>query len=332
VRQRRGLEISVVAAARPWRYAAVDDAWRQNEPLYGRPGPAPHLVHSAPIIMALVGECRGWYSATDLVTAWRPYRDRSRASRSGAASIDGGADCGRQYSVEGEATVQRSSFVSLALGVSRVSSLWILANAAGMAAGGAGICALWVPGFLIFALGVASAQWLVIRSTVRAPRAWILVTASTVLAAWPVAIVAGIASLPLVVPLGRVVAPMRPYAEDGPQFLLLYLTASLPYVVAGIAAGTLVGIGQWAVLHDRIGAAAVWPLASGLGGAVLGPLLVNQVIGFCYGGDVEHIIGGGASMAAAGAIYGAITTPALLLMARRGDRRGNPPTGVAAGT
>lgn len=58
-----------------WMYVVVDDLWREIAPLFQRPGPAPDCSDSELLVMALVGECRGWNMETDLLSNWREHRD-----------------------------------------------------------------------------------------------------------------------------------------------------------------------------------------------------------------------------------------------------------------
>lgn len=57
-----------------WTYVIVDDIWRQLEPLFRRPGPAPLCSDSELLTLALVGECRGWEVETELLSGWQAYR------------------------------------------------------------------------------------------------------------------------------------------------------------------------------------------------------------------------------------------------------------------
>lgn len=57
-----------------WAYVMVDDIWREVQPYFRRPGPAPVCSDSELLTMALVGECRGWDLETDLLSHWREHR------------------------------------------------------------------------------------------------------------------------------------------------------------------------------------------------------------------------------------------------------------------
>lgn len=58
-----------------WMYVLVDDVWQTLRPLFRRPGPAPVCSDSELLTLAIVGECRGWDVETELLSAWRDYRD-----------------------------------------------------------------------------------------------------------------------------------------------------------------------------------------------------------------------------------------------------------------
>lgn len=60
-----------------WMYVLVDDAWSQVGPLLQRPGPTPRCSDSELITMALVGECRGLHTETDLLAFWRQRAQRA---------------------------------------------------------------------------------------------------------------------------------------------------------------------------------------------------------------------------------------------------------------
>jgi len=56
-----------------YTYVIVDDIWQQIAPLFRRPGPAPDCSDSEVITIALVSECRGWDTETELLDHWTPY-------------------------------------------------------------------------------------------------------------------------------------------------------------------------------------------------------------------------------------------------------------------
>jgi hypothetical protein len=58
-----------------WMYVVVDDLWRSIAPLCRRPGPTPVCSDSELITMALVGECRGWDTETELIAQWQEHRE-----------------------------------------------------------------------------------------------------------------------------------------------------------------------------------------------------------------------------------------------------------------
>jgi hypothetical protein len=58
-----------------WMYVLVDDVWQPLAPLFRRPGPTPVCSDSELLTLAIVGECRGWDVETELLSAWRDYRD-----------------------------------------------------------------------------------------------------------------------------------------------------------------------------------------------------------------------------------------------------------------
>ncbi len=56
-----------------YAYVIVDDIWRQIAPQFWRPGPQPACSDSELITIALVSECRGWDTETELRDCWAPY-------------------------------------------------------------------------------------------------------------------------------------------------------------------------------------------------------------------------------------------------------------------
>jgi hypothetical protein len=58
-----------------WTYVIVDDIWQRIAWLFRRPGPAPECSDSELIVMAIVGECRGWDLETELLSCWREHQD-----------------------------------------------------------------------------------------------------------------------------------------------------------------------------------------------------------------------------------------------------------------
>jgi hypothetical protein len=53
----------------------VDDIWKEIAPLFSRPGPIPACSDSELIAIALISECRGWNTETELLDHWQPYLD-----------------------------------------------------------------------------------------------------------------------------------------------------------------------------------------------------------------------------------------------------------------
>jgi len=58
-----------------WMYVVIDELWQQLAPVCSRPGPQPVCSDSELITMAIVGQCRGWDSETDLLSQWRERPD-----------------------------------------------------------------------------------------------------------------------------------------------------------------------------------------------------------------------------------------------------------------
>ena len=58
-----------------YAYVIVDDIWKEIAPLFSRPGPRPDCSDSELITIALVSECRGWDTETELRDYWEPYLD-----------------------------------------------------------------------------------------------------------------------------------------------------------------------------------------------------------------------------------------------------------------
>ena len=56
-----------------WTYVLIDDCLRQWPAALRRPGPAPRCSDSELLTMAVVGECCGWATETDLLARWRAY-------------------------------------------------------------------------------------------------------------------------------------------------------------------------------------------------------------------------------------------------------------------
>jgi len=71
-----------------YSYVIVDDIWQTIAARFARPGPPPRCSDSELITIALVSECRGWDTETELLDYWQPYRglfphlpERSRFNR-----------------------------------------------------------------------------------------------------------------------------------------------------------------------------------------------------------------------------------------------------------
>jgi hypothetical protein len=58
-----------------WMYVVVDDIWLKIAPFFKRPGPAPECPDSELLVMALIGECRGWDMGTEMLSHWQEHRD-----------------------------------------------------------------------------------------------------------------------------------------------------------------------------------------------------------------------------------------------------------------
>jgi IS5 family transposase len=56
-------------------FVIVDDIWKEIAPLFSRPGPTPECSDSELIAIALISECRGWNTETELLDHWQPYLD-----------------------------------------------------------------------------------------------------------------------------------------------------------------------------------------------------------------------------------------------------------------
>ncbi len=56
-----------------YAYVIVDDIWQEIAPRFSRPGPPPQCSDSELITIALVSECRGWDTETELLDHWQPY-------------------------------------------------------------------------------------------------------------------------------------------------------------------------------------------------------------------------------------------------------------------
>jgi hypothetical protein len=58
-----------------WTYVLIDDCLRQWPDAQRRPGPAPRCSDAELLTMAVIGECCGWVTETDLVARWGAYPD-----------------------------------------------------------------------------------------------------------------------------------------------------------------------------------------------------------------------------------------------------------------
>lgn len=56
-----------------YAYVIVDDIWQEIAPRFSRPGPQPQCSDSELITIALVSECRGWDTETELLDHGQPY-------------------------------------------------------------------------------------------------------------------------------------------------------------------------------------------------------------------------------------------------------------------
>ena len=56
-----------------YAYVIIDDIWQQIGPRFNRPGPEPLCRDSELITIALISECRGWDTETELRDHWAPY-------------------------------------------------------------------------------------------------------------------------------------------------------------------------------------------------------------------------------------------------------------------
>jgi len=58
-----------------YAFVTIDDIWQVLKKRFRRPGPAPQCSDSELITIALVSECRGWDTETELLDNWKPYLD-----------------------------------------------------------------------------------------------------------------------------------------------------------------------------------------------------------------------------------------------------------------
>ena len=58
-----------------YAYVIIDDIWKGLEPRFSHPGPRPKCSDSELITIALVSECRGWDTESELLSRWKPYLD-----------------------------------------------------------------------------------------------------------------------------------------------------------------------------------------------------------------------------------------------------------------
>ena len=58
-----------------YAYVIVDDLWNSIAWRFSRPGPKPECSDSELITIALVSECRGWDTESELLDHWKPYLD-----------------------------------------------------------------------------------------------------------------------------------------------------------------------------------------------------------------------------------------------------------------
>ena len=166
---------------------------------------------------------------------------------------------------------------------------WLLANAAGVAAGLATAKAIGAFSFICAGIIPSVLQWLVLRRTIAGLR-W-----------WPV-----MSSVGLAVGLFLAMLPMNMAGVDGPQVAPLF---AMGFAVMGTVPGTL----QWLLLRRRVSRTGWCVLASSIGMVGCGMTFMSVT----RGADVHVALGG----AAGGAVYGAVTGVVLgwLLRSYRRD-------------
>jgi hypothetical protein len=197
--------------------------------------------------------------------------------------------------------------VGLVLSLGEASGLAVLALAAGMV----------LAGTLIEGVSVGTAQWLVLRRPLPALgwRAWTLATAAGAFVAWTLGMVPSTA-----LSLG---AESGGPPAAGPSPAVVYALAAL----MGLVLGPVLGVPQWFVLRRHLRRAFVWVPANALAWA---PAMVVVFVG------VEVVVSGGGfgtgafvagalTLAAAGAVVGAIHGLALLWLLRLGGGYPPPP-------
>jgi hypothetical protein len=57
-----------------YSFVIIDDIWQKIKTQFARPGPQPTFSDSELITVAVVSECRGWDTETELLDHWHPYR------------------------------------------------------------------------------------------------------------------------------------------------------------------------------------------------------------------------------------------------------------------
>jgi hypothetical protein len=167
---------------------------------------------------------------------------------------------------------------------------WLLANAAGLAAGLASANVLGQFSYLFAGIIPGVLQWLLLRRKVVGIGWWAVMSG--------IGLAAGFF-------LGML--PINMAGVDGPQVAPLI---ALGFALMGAVPGTL----QWLLLRRRVSWAGWWVLASSIGMVGCGMTFMRLT----RGADV-HVIWGGA---AGGAVYGAVTGAVLhwlLLSYRRDD-------------
>src|SRR6185436_12561541 len=165
---------------------------------------------------------------------------------------------------------------------------WLLANAAGVAAGFASAKALGQFSFVCAAIIPSVLQWLLLRGKV------------TGMDWWPV-----MSSVGLTAGFFLGMLPMNMAGVDGPQVAPLF---ALGFALMGAVPGTL----QWLLLRRRVSGAGWWVMASSIGMVGCGMTFIRLTRG-----AYVNVIWGGA---AGGTVYGAVTGVVLNWLLRSSRR------------
>jgi hypothetical protein len=174
----------------------------------------------------------------------------------------------------------------------RLPIQWLLANAAGVAAGLASAKAFGHFDYSCLGIIPGVLQWLLLRRKVAGMGWWAVLSSVGLAAGFFLAML-----------------PMNMAGVDGPRVAPLF---ALGFALMGAVPGTL----QWLLLRRRVSRAGWWVLASSVGMVGCGMTFMRLT----RGADVNVVLGG----AAGGAVYGAVTGAVIHVLLRFYRRDDDP--------